>query len=64
MPPGSLRGLVLETADVDAEVERLRAAGVAVSDPEDAEWGRFATFTDPDGNGIVLSGPPLVDPGA
>ncbi len=64
MPPGSVQGLVLQTPDVDAEAERLRAAGVALTGPEDAEWGRFVTFTDPDGNGIVLTSRPLVDPGA
>src|SRR5439155_2374985 len=64
MPPGSLRGLVLQTPDVDAETERLRAAGVDITGPVDEEWGRYATFDDPDGNGLVLSSGPLVDPGA
>jgi catechol 2,3-dioxygenase-like lactoylglutathione lyase family enzyme len=58
MPPGSSKGLVLETGDVDGEVDRLRASGVAVDGPQDAPWGRFATLDDPDGNGIVLAGPP------
>lgn len=57
MPAGSLKGLVLQTPDIDGEAERLRAAGVEVTGPEDAPWGRFATFDDPDGNGIVLTGP-------
>jgi predicted enzyme related to lactoylglutathione lyase len=64
MPAGSLRGLVLQTADVDAETERLRAAGVDITGPVDAEWGRYATLEDPDGNGLMLSSGPLVDPGA
>jgi catechol 2,3-dioxygenase-like lactoylglutathione lyase family enzyme len=64
MPPGSLKGLVVQTPDVDAETARLRAAGVDITGPQDEEWGRYSTFDDPDGNGIVLSGPPLVDPGA
>jgi catechol 2,3-dioxygenase-like lactoylglutathione lyase family enzyme len=55
MPPGSLKGLVLQTPDLDAETERLRQAGVGITGPEDAPWGRFSTFDDPDGNGIVLS---------
>ena len=55
MPAGSLRGTVLETDDLDADVERLRALGVSIGDRiEDAPWGRFAQFDDPDGNGIVL----------
>jgi catechol 2,3-dioxygenase-like lactoylglutathione lyase family enzyme len=58
MPAGSLKGLVLQTGDVDGDTDRLRSAGVAVADPEDAPWGRYVTFDDPDGNGIILSGPP------
>ena len=54
MPAGSLNGLVIGTDDVDAEAERLREAGVAVDGPHDAPWGRHATLTDPDGNGLVL----------
>ncbi|ETK37034.1 VOC family protein [Microbispora sp. ATCC PTA-5024] len=58
MPPGSSKGLVLQTADLDGDIERLRRAGVVVEGPQEAPWGRFATFDDPDGNGIVLAGPP------
>lgn len=58
MPPGSTKGLVLQTNDVDGDVSRLRDAGVAVDGPQEAPWGRFATLDDPDGNGIVLAGPP------
>src|SRR5271156_6396150 len=36
MPAGSLTGLVLQTADVDGDAERLRAAGVEVNGPQDA----------------------------
>ncbi|RLP88215.1 hypothetical protein EAD89_17475 [Micromonospora sp. BL4] len=56
MPPGSLKGLVLETDDLDADVARLRERGVDFADGgvRSAPWGRYATFDDPDGNGIVL----------
>jgi catechol 2,3-dioxygenase-like lactoylglutathione lyase family enzyme len=56
MPPGSLKGLVLETDDLDADVARLRERGVVFADGgiQTAPWGRYATFDDPDGNGIVL----------
>jgi catechol 2,3-dioxygenase-like lactoylglutathione lyase family enzyme len=56
MPPGSLKGLVLETPDLDGDVAALAARGVAFADGgvQEAPWGRFATFDDPDGNGIVL----------
>ena len=54
MKPGSLSGIVLETADVVAEVVRLKALGLAISDVQKQPWGQFATFEDPDGNGFVL----------
>jgi catechol 2,3-dioxygenase-like lactoylglutathione lyase family enzyme len=57
MPAGSLTGLVLQSADIDGDIERLRAAGVEVTDPRDEPWGRQAIFADPDGNRIVLAGP-------
>jgi catechol 2,3-dioxygenase-like lactoylglutathione lyase family enzyme len=58
MPPGSSKGLVLQTSDVDGDIARLKQAGVTVDGPQEAPWGRFATLDDPDGNGIVLAGPP------
>ena len=54
MPAGSLKGTVLETDTLDADAASIAAAGVAVTPIEDAPWGRFVTFDDPDGNGIVL----------
>ncbi|MEU8185493.1 glyoxalase superfamily protein [Micromonospora sp. NPDC049044] len=55
MPPGSLKGMVLETDDLDADVAHLRERGVEFeSDIQSAPWGRYATLHDPDGNGIVL----------
>jgi catechol 2,3-dioxygenase-like lactoylglutathione lyase family enzyme len=55
MAPGSVKGTVLETDDLDAEIVRLRGLGVAIpGDVERAPWGRYVTFDDPDGNGIVL----------
>ncbi|MEW2353357.1 VOC family protein [Spirillospora sp. NPDC029432] len=57
MAPGGVQGLILESADLDADCERLRQAGVDVQGPQDLPWGRQATFGDPDGNGIVLSAP-------
>ncbi len=55
MPAGSLKGLVLETDDLDGDIERLTGEGVEFANGiEVAPWGRFAQFADPDGNGIVL----------
>ncbi|MFG1711051.1 VOC family protein [Nonomuraea sp. M3C6] len=55
MPPGSVKGLVLETGDLDTDVAELTARGVHIPDGiQQQPWGRFVTFDDPDGNGIVL----------
>ncbi|WUI00804.1 VOC family protein [Spirillospora sp. NBC_00431] len=55
LAPGSVHGLMLETSDLDADCAQLRDAGVDVDGPQDLPWGRQATLTDPDGNGIVLA---------
>ncbi|MET8765794.1 VOC family protein [Streptomyces sp. NPDC004658] len=52
--PGSARGIMLVSTDVDADCARLAAAGAQVQGPDDVPWGRMASFTDPDGNGLML----------
>lgn len=52
--PGETRGIMLVTTDVDADCSRLTEAGVRVQGPDDLPWGRMASFTDPDGNGLML----------
>ena len=55
MPAGSLRGLVLACGDLDAEYQRLEAAGVQFdSPPQRQPWGTEAVLRDPDGNQLVL----------
>jgi catechol 2,3-dioxygenase-like lactoylglutathione lyase family enzyme len=54
MPAGGLKGTVLESDSLERDIELLRSKGVNVGDISEATWGRFATFDDPDGNGIVL----------
>ena len=55
MVPGSTKGTVLETDDLDGDVVRLRGLGVGIpGEVEAAPWGRSVTFDDPDGNGLVL----------
>jgi len=54
MPPGSVKGTVLETDDLEADVALLVERGVVTSGIEQAPWGRYVSFDDPDGNGIVL----------
>ncbi|MEU8972659.1 VOC family protein [Streptomyces monashensis] len=52
--PGSVRGIMLVTTDVDADCARLAAAGTPVQGPDELPWGRMASFADPDGNGLML----------
>ncbi|MFE5402052.1 VOC family protein [Streptomyces sp. NPDC056580] len=52
--PGSARGIMLVTTDVDADCARLATAGTPVQGPDELPWGRMASFADPDGNGLML----------
>jgi catechol 2,3-dioxygenase-like lactoylglutathione lyase family enzyme len=56
MIPGSTKGLLFETDSLDEDAERIRAAGVDVSDIGEEAWGRYVTLADPDDNGIILRG--------
>lgn len=67
-PPGGIQGLHLVVADIDAVRAALVATGIEVSemfhfgpegravgpDPERRDYGTFASFGDPDGNGWLL----------
>ena len=65
MPPGSVKGIVLETDDLVADVAALRDRGVEIEGKvEEAPWGRWVTFDDPDGNGIILQATAPVGAGA
>jgi catechol 2,3-dioxygenase-like lactoylglutathione lyase family enzyme len=48
--PGSVRGLQVVVADIEATRAELVARGAEVSDIHDLDWGRFVFFADPDGN--------------
>jgi predicted enzyme related to lactoylglutathione lyase len=55
MPAGSAQGTVVESDDLEGDLALLKSRGLAISgDIQEARWGRFVTFDDPDGNGIVL----------
>jgi len=56
MPAGSLRGSVLACDDLEKTLADLAARGVGFNENEvqEAPWGRWKTFDDPDGNGWVL----------
>ncbi|MGD0852667.1 MAG: VOC family protein [Acidimicrobiales bacterium] len=59
MPAGSLKGLVLETPDMETTIAEIAAKGYVIDcDIDEQPWGRFVMFDDPDGNGIVLREPP------
>ena len=52
--PGSVRGLQMVVADIEAAHAELVARGAEVSDIQDLAWGRFVYFADPDGNKWAL----------
>jgi len=50
MPPGSVEGLQLVVADIEAARDDLTGRGLDVGEVQDFPWGRFLFFADPDGN--------------
>lgn len=55
MPPGSLRGLVIESDDLDSDYRSMVERGVEfLGAPAPQAGGTFAIFTDPDGNQVSL----------
>jgi predicted enzyme related to lactoylglutathione lyase len=52
--PGSVRGLQIVVADVDAARAELTGRGVEASEVQEFPWGRFVFFSDPDGNSWAL----------
>jgi predicted enzyme related to lactoylglutathione lyase len=50
MEPGSVKGLQLVVADIDAARAELLERGVEASEVQEFDWGRFVYFSDPDGN--------------
>jgi catechol 2,3-dioxygenase-like lactoylglutathione lyase family enzyme len=56
--PGSVRGLQMVVADIEAAHEHLAERGVTVSGIEDLAWGSFVYFADPDGNAWAVQQTP------
>jgi predicted enzyme related to lactoylglutathione lyase len=55
MPPGSLRGLVIDCKDLDEQYRTLTDRGVRFDGPPSRQpGGVFAVLSDPDGNRISL----------
>lgn len=52
--PGSVEGLQVVVADIEAARADLVANGVEASEVQDFPWGRFVFFSDPDGNGWAV----------
>jgi catechol 2,3-dioxygenase-like lactoylglutathione lyase family enzyme len=66
--PGCIKGLHLVVADIEAALAELAGRGVEVSepfhfgsegqapglDPERRDYGSYASFSDPDGNGWLV----------
>ena len=69
MPPGSVKGLQLVVADIEAARAELVSRGVEVSpiqhfddgvqkDGPGGDWNSFIFFSDPDGNGWAVQQKP------
>jgi predicted enzyme related to lactoylglutathione lyase len=54
MTPGSVQGLQLVVADIDAARTELVERGVDVGEVQQFPWGSFVFFQDPDGNGWAV----------
>jgi uncharacterized glyoxalase superfamily protein PhnB len=59
--PGSVQGVQLVVADIDAAPAELVARGVEVSGVQELDWGSFVFFSDPDGNGWAVQELPARD---
>ncbi|WP_284620822.1 VOC family protein [Aquabacterium humicola] len=58
MKPGGLQGVMVNTEDIDSEHVALKSRGLDIGEIKQEPWGRYAMFTDPDGNGWILRQPP------
>jgi catechol 2,3-dioxygenase-like lactoylglutathione lyase family enzyme len=50
MEPGSLRAIQVVVASADEALADLRSRGIEAEGVDDQPWGRFVSFSDPDGN--------------
>jgi catechol 2,3-dioxygenase-like lactoylglutathione lyase family enzyme len=54
MQPGSIEGLQMVVADIEAAHADLTARGIDPGEIQDMPWGSFIFFADPDGNRWAL----------
>ena len=47
-------GIIIETSDIEKEIEVFKTKGIEVGKIDNQPWGRFAWFKDEDGNGLCL----------
>jgi predicted enzyme related to lactoylglutathione lyase len=59
--PGSVEGLQVVVADVQATRKELLDRGIDVSEVQEFPWGSFVWFQDPDGNGWAVQQVPVRD---
>ncbi|EHN11860.1 putativelyase [Patulibacter medicamentivorans] len=59
--PGSVQGLQLVVADIEAAQAELRGRGLDVGEVQRFPWGAFLFFRDPDGNGWAVQELPSRD---
>jgi predicted enzyme related to lactoylglutathione lyase len=59
--PGSVQGVQLVVADIEAARAELVERGVEVSEVQNYPWGAFVFFSDPDGNRWSVQGIPARD---
>jgi catechol 2,3-dioxygenase-like lactoylglutathione lyase family enzyme len=58
MRPGGLQGVMLNVTDIGRDHEELSGRGLKLTEIKQEPWGRYAMFSDPDGNGWILRQPP------
>jgi catechol 2,3-dioxygenase-like lactoylglutathione lyase family enzyme len=54
MAPGSQRGIQIVVADAESARAHLLDHKVSASEVDEQAWGKFVTFSDPDGNTWAL----------
>lgn len=50
----SFQGIILETDNIEKEVEELKSKGIIAEKIDSTPWGRFAWMKDLDGNSLCL----------
>lgn len=63
LKPGSIDMILLVVDDAEAARKELLERGIAASEVEELQWGKFVYFSDPDGNKWSLQELPNRPPG-